>query len=171
MNTAEITHLIGQDLKLTKIFLGVFPSDKLPPIKGKRQCLIANTDDSSQPGQHWVAFYADKNGTIEYFDSFGREPYIDSFIDYLKMHDTESVRFNARHLQNDDSMVCGIYCLYYLYYKARGVSLKRILKAFSRNYHRNDITVCSFLYEKFHVRLNICDYKCKYNQTCKSLNK
>ena len=45
MNTAQFTYALEQDPKTSKMFCGVFPSNKL----------VANTDPSTRPGAHWVS--------------------------------------------------------------------------------------------------------------------
>lgn len=54
-------------------FVGIFPSDKIPKLKGKTYC-IANTDPSNKPGTHWVALAGGRGKTYVY-DSFGRKTY------------------------------------------------------------------------------------------------
>jgi len=73
MGSLLIAHLLQQD-RLPQ-FCGVFPSDKLPqqPL-AKPSALVVNTDPSSKPGQHWVAFYFDVDNTGDFFDSFGQPP-------------------------------------------------------------------------------------------------
>jgi hypothetical protein len=63
MNTFQIKHALEQDPVTRKIFCGVFPSDKLPQTIEKYPCgFVANTDPSSKPGTHWVAFYLPSEG-------------------------------------------------------------------------------------------------------------
>ena len=51
MNTVQIAYALEQDPKTTKMFCGVFPSDKLPQTIDKYPCgLVANTDPSMRPG-------------------------------------------------------------------------------------------------------------------------
>ena len=55
-------------------FLGAYPSGH-PAVRSMEpgQCLIVNTDETGQPGQHWLALAHDlKRGVIAY-DSFGRQ--------------------------------------------------------------------------------------------------
>ncbi|KAF2880316.1 hypothetical protein ILUMI_25858 [Ignelater luminosus] len=52
----------------------VCASDQLPTKISKPCTVIANTDPSFRPGQHWNAFFIDENGYGEYFDSSGRPP-------------------------------------------------------------------------------------------------
>jgi hypothetical protein len=63
MNTFQIKHALEQDPVTRKTFCGVFPSDKLPQTIEKYPCgFVANTDQSSKPGTHWVAFYLPSEG-------------------------------------------------------------------------------------------------------------
>jgi hypothetical protein len=68
MNTLEINQLLSD----YQCFIGTFPRDLLPKkqIKKRPCALIVNTDDSTNPGQHWLAIYLDKNNNAEYLDSF-----------------------------------------------------------------------------------------------------
>ena len=59
--------------ELGDAFLGVHMLDRIPRVLPE-QCLIANTDLSSQPGEHWVAFYRSRDGKLYQYDSFGRAP-------------------------------------------------------------------------------------------------
>ena len=59
-------------------FVGVFARDELPLIIDEIPAIIiANTDPSTKSGSHWILFYFDNNGNVEYFDSLGKEkPYL-----------------------------------------------------------------------------------------------
>ena len=71
MNTSQITHALEQDPVTSKKFCGVFPSDKLPQTIDRYPCgFIANTDPSSEPGTHWIAFYFPSEQKGEFFDSY-----------------------------------------------------------------------------------------------------
>ena len=52
--------------------MGVFSADELP-IKESPDAYVATTDESDQPGEHFVAFFT-INDTTECPDSFGRNP-------------------------------------------------------------------------------------------------
>jgi hypothetical protein len=92
-------------------FVGVFSSDNIPRKFSKWPAsLIANTDSSDEPGEHWVAFYQHRPySAIEYFDSYGNDPvYYDMNVPF----EFESV--NTTQLQSETSRVCGHYCVYYV---------------------------------------------------------
>jgi hypothetical protein len=58
MNTMEIKLCFDQYDFLDRRTLGVFAADNLPRMEITPCCFIANTDDSKNPGRHWVAFYS-----------------------------------------------------------------------------------------------------------------
>jgi hypothetical protein len=120
-------------------YLGVWPADHLPKAsllcsfkKQERccygmKCFIANTDPARRPGEHWVAFvtYANRPSVVEYFDSYGYP--ISHYKDLAAGCERAGyfgdaytlVSANARTLQHAQSIVCGHYCLLYLYLCAR----------------------------------------------------
>jgi hypothetical protein len=122
-------------------YLGVWPADHIPKAAslcnfkkrgGARccygmKCFIANTDPARMPGHHWVAFvsYATRPSVTEFFDSYG---YPISYYKELAAGCQQSGYFddaytvmsaNARTLQHAQSVVCGHYCLLFLYLCAR----------------------------------------------------
>jgi hypothetical protein len=105
MDTITIIKL----LKKFKCFQGVYPLDKIKPFKKRPIAIIVNTDKSNEPGEHWVSIFIDKNGSGEYFDSFGLPPLHDELIEYLNINCANGWRFNPIALQSDDSTTCGHY--------------------------------------------------------------
>jgi hypothetical protein len=121
-------------------YLGVWPADHLPKAsalcsvktRGARccygmKCFIANTDPARASGEHWVAFvsYANRPNVVGFFDSYG---YPISYYKHLAAGCEQAgyfddaytiVSVNARTLQHAQSVVCGHYCLLYLYLCAR----------------------------------------------------
>ena len=54
-----------------KIFDGVFPADEVPKLNTFPCGFVANTDPSTEPETHWVAFYFPSREKGEFFDSYG----------------------------------------------------------------------------------------------------
>ena len=117
---------------------GVFSRDGLP-----RQLLqggyIMNTDNIDGPGVHWIALWMDSD-RLEFMDSFGHSP------EYYGWSFNVPTLRNAVQFQSDQSITCGAYCLYFLYYRCRGFSMKSILENFSSDRTANDYTVTRFLH-------------------------
>ena len=62
MNTDSITVIIRKLLPHSRArFLGVFTSEKLPPLNAIQSrvpcCYVSNIDPTGQGGSHWVAFF------------------------------------------------------------------------------------------------------------------
>lgn len=147
MDTCQLLHSVHQDEIMSKNFLGVFPRDMIPSSINTGS-LIANTDSSKEKGTHWVAMYKEKN-ICDYFDSYGRPPF---------QNNLKGVRNNFNHtkLQSNNSEVCGQYCLYFLYYRSRGVSLFDIVKSLKNN---GDYIVEEFVkqnFEKCNKKSGLC---------------
>ena len=52
MNTREIERFLEADIVSRGVFQGVFSADTLPR---QPRLLVCNTDESTKPGQHWIA--------------------------------------------------------------------------------------------------------------------
>ena len=153
MNTAQITHVLHQDPVTRKEFCGVLPSDRLPQRVDRSPCgFIINTDPSTKPGTHWVAFYFPSEQKAEFFDSYGQPPehYKHIAKDFLNKH---VWTFNTRKLQSAWSGVCGQYCIFYLCHRARGYSMKKIVHLFGSDTMLNDMNVDRFVKTRFRVVL------------------
>lgn len=152
MNTQQITRVLQSDRTTRPYFRGVFPSDKLPEsIQRFPAAFVANVDPEGKPGSHWCAFYFNNEQDGEFFDSYGLKPgdYNSYFQAFLNKH-SKKWSYNQRRLQDFDSNVCGHYCLYYLTYRCRNVSMKTIVDHFSaRNFRQNDTYVYYFITKHF----------------------
>jgi len=161
MNTSQLQCCIDCDPLLKQYVLGVFSADRLPQTY--YPCaFIANTDDYSQRGEHWCAFYSDKPGSAEFFDSYGNPPgyYNDRFKTWLNRR-TSSAVFNGLRIQSDFSSVCGLYCLFYLRQKLTGHTMQEIANVFnSTDLGANDRFIYEYTMRVFpHCIANDCVYK------------
>ena len=74
MNTLELERALKHNTFTKKIFVGVFAADELPTLNTFPSGFVANTDPSTEPGTHWVAFYFPSREKGEFFDSYGHPP-------------------------------------------------------------------------------------------------
>ena len=132
MNTAQITRstqnkILQQATNFVACFLAIIYHRRSTNIRAD---LSANTDPSTEPGTHWVAFYFPSEEKGESFDSYGQPPeqYRDLFRDFLEPYEWQ---FNTRKLQSAWSDVCGQYCIFYLSHRARGLSMNKIVQTCS----------------------------------------
>ncbi|GFT59535.1 uncharacterized protein TNCV_3406341 [Trichonephila clavipes] len=65
--------VLSQEKTTSPYFQGVYSRDTLPPLQ-ENMCAIVNSDDSSQPGTHWLALFVNDKRELEFYDSFGQPP-------------------------------------------------------------------------------------------------
>ena len=147
MDTQEVERALRADCNLATIFEGVFPSDCIPNFCDSKMALVANFDERSRPGSHWIAMYIE-NGHCEYFDSYGRPPNIGHFINFIKRN-SKTYSFNKDDLQALDSDVCGYYSIWFLSERARGKSMNQIVADFSGDHDANDLKVKAQVESRF----------------------
>ncbi len=121
------TDELEKALKRYPDFQGVYAVDQLPKDP-KPGLYIANTDPSDKDGEHWVLFYICKEGTIEFFDSFGRKP--------LERWPGEW-KYSTRMVQSPTSNACGYHVLCYAYFR-RFRTFEQIMGWYGDDLKEND---------------------------------
>lgn len=133
----ELHDMAQRDTRLRACFAGVFAANELPRQLPVRHLLIVNCCNRNLPGEHWVAVCQTSPNEIEFFDSFGQQPILYNLE--AKLPSAQRIVYNTKQLQSVDSQVCGHYCLFYCYYRARGYSMNQIVsRHFSRDTSNND---------------------------------
>ena len=151
MNSNQLKCAINCDSVMSQCVQGVFASDQLPsPSRPFPKGYIANTSSHDERGSHWVALYINKSNELEFFDSFGYPPqfYSTSLMNFCRKLNFP-VRANNKRLQDEGSMVCGHYCLYFLLMRCRGLSMEEITTTFEENYKQNDLYVYEYITTSF----------------------
>ena len=118
LNTLQLTLALRKHAQTASQFIGVFARDELPLIIDKNPAIIiANTDPSTKSGSHWILFYFDNNGNVEYFDSLGKilTHYHKDFLKFIKNDCKYYYRVVKNRIQPVNTTLCGHYCLYYAY--------------------------------------------------------
>lgn len=134
MNTSQLLKI----LPCTDVSTGgVYAADKIPGVWPRPCAIIANTDDHTQPGSHWVAFHINPRGEGVYFDSFGVPPTDHKFKRLLRRN-CRIYTYNNKRLQNFSSVICGQYCIVMLHWLCNANSLRSFQKLFSSDTKRND---------------------------------
>jgi len=125
MNTQQLEQIFSEKTD----FVGVFPSDQIPPIQPspRVKCLIINLDPSDKPGSHWVALSYHRNtlgrNEMEYFDSYGFPPYLSIPVKGKNWHLT----YSKTRFQKEKSTVCGQHCVHFVDKRLAGVDFKTFL--------------------------------------------
>lgn len=128
MNTKQLWTALTYNSHTNSIFDGVYSKDRLKDIKEKPALIICNTDDSDQPGEHWVLFYFVEPHCVEFFDSLGRDIsfYGKSFVEFVQKFADVTKQCNKR-TQPRNTSLCGEYCLYYIAMRCKGKSMEEIV--------------------------------------------
>ena len=130
-----IEKILSTDKTTSKIFLGAFAKNEVPTAFKFPACFIANTQARNRPGQHWLAFYYDSKGTCYFFDSYGRTPNYYNFKSYIQ-RTAKKCYYTNKRIQGD-SYICGLYCVFYLLFKARNKE-KIFFSKFTKSLKKND---------------------------------
>ena len=155
MNTEEISFILKHLLSNSRThFLGVFASDKLPPINTIAAytpcCYVANTDPTGWGGSHWVAFFHPLPNKLEFFDSYGRPPQEFGYT----FPKSIQISHNKFQIQGLGSQVCGHFSIFFLYHRSQNYTMYSIIKKFqSLPFSRSASLVYSFV-QKVNTRLN-----------------
>lgn len=144
MNTLEIQQALNF---IPQHNTGVYPADKIPKVWPKPAAIVANTDGSNKPGQHWIAMYVDRDGRGWYFDSYGLPPIIPQHLSGLRRN-CKFFRCNTKQLQDANSTVCGQYCVVFLHFMSVFASPGRFLALFHTDTLKNDSIVRKY-YKSF----------------------
>jgi len=144
-------------------FIGVFAADKIPQqLYFYPCCFIANTDPSFMQGTHWTAVFVDRNGNIEYFDSYGRQPLSPQMKHFCGL----GYRYNPYMIQSAYSALCGHFCIFYLVYRCRGISQENVLNMFNlNNLTYNECKVQNFV--KFNPNVHAKNSRLFLKQRCR----
>ena len=102
---------------------GIYSRDGLPN-RIRKECGIINLDDIQGPGTHWIC-YRNINSVVEYFDPFG----LIMPNEALEYFNTSGKRivYSMDEIQNRNTVLCGYWCLYYLFERQRGTSILDVI--------------------------------------------
>jgi hypothetical protein len=150
LSTQDLENFLCNDVFLCHNSGGVFPIDKLPKEKTNKKCFIINSDPSFLPGEHWIAIFFPNKGLAEFFDSMGRNPsfYSELLLDFLLKQNSNGFMYNTKKFQSIKSSTCGMFCLYFLYYRIRGDKFSDLINRFGNNLLQNDSIVTDFYSQK-----------------------
>jgi len=137
MDARQLNRKLGKDIPLKENVWGVFARDELPAtmLPGG---YIVNTRDRASGGEHWIALYVTQSKQIEFVDSLGKKP------EHYGIILSKAYIYNNKKFQASGSTTCGLFALYYLYWRTRGLPMYNILESFVSDTHSNEIIVEQF---------------------------
>ena len=111
------------------------------PDKIKDGEYVVNIDEYSDIGTHWIALYVN-NKTVTYFNSFGVEHILKEIKKFIN---NKNIIANICRVQNDDSIMCGYFCIGFINYIFMGKNLTDYTNIFSpNNFKKNDDIILSY---------------------------
>ena len=113
----------------------VLSRDQTVPHQHKLALFIYNLEPHYMSGSHWVTTYV-RNGTINYFDSFGMPPF-QELVNHAKEKNLTLLHQN-KQIQNLYTTTCGYFCLYFLNEMHKGVDYFDLLQVFSFDTEENE---------------------------------
>ena len=121
-------------------FSGVCSRDNLPKII-KNEVYVINLDEYADVGTHWTALYVENNEVI-YFDSFGVE-HVPKEIKKFIGH--ENTKTNILRMQEDNSIICGYFCIEIIDFLFVGKKLINVTSLFSpHDFKENDKIILNY---------------------------
>ena len=112
----QLGTLIDRCKHLKYKFAGVFAAENFSPNLKNGNFIIGISDKASQMGTHWLLL-CNRNNKYLFADPLGLPPIniiLMFVIDYLA--DLGVTEIIQTPLQNFDSNLCGLYCIYIAYY-------------------------------------------------------
>lgn len=135
---------INKRLKNEPNFYGVFARDRLPHKTPRPAGLVINTDKSSEPGSHWIAYYIDASGRAEIFDPLADEVPRNEILSFVERNNRDTglgTVANVIPFQSTTSSRCGPFSIFYLKNRLNNRSLCEIHALLSRSAAVNDAIV------------------------------
>ena len=102
-------------------------------------------------GTHWVSLFIDRNTTV-YFDSFGIEYIRQEVLNKIR---DKSITNNIFTIQDDDSVMCGFYCIALCEYMLAGKTLLDYTNLFSPNDYKKDENIIYKYFKDKYVKSQI----------------
>lgn len=124
-----------KELKINLV--SIVSKNELCKLKPKTGCYIINLEDSGGNGTHWVSLILFEKISI-YFDPFGLiMP--SNVIRFCKRYGKKLI-YSSDQLQHIDSIYCGWFCLYFLYYLTKNKSKHKsvLLNQHNANYSEKE---------------------------------
>ena len=106
---------------------------------------IINLDEYADIGTHWIALFCKKNGIV-YFDSFGVEYIPEEIKKFIEeFPGNKNIKANIFWLQENNSIMCGYFCIGFIDFMLAGKKLTDYTNLFSPyNFLKNDGIILSY---------------------------
>ena len=111
-------------------FNGVFSRNNLPK-KIKDRAYKINLDEYANVGTHWIALFCKKN-EIAYIDNFDVEYIPEEIKEFIEeFPGNKNIETNGFRVQEDNSIICGYFCIEFIDFMLAGKKLNDYTNLFS----------------------------------------
>ena len=124
-------------------FNGVFSRNNLPE-KIKDGAYVINLDEYVDVGTHWIALFCNRN-EIVYFDSFGVEHVPEEIKEFIG---NKNIKANIFRVQENDSIMCGYFCIGFIDFMLAGKKLTDYTSLFSPHVFKRNDNIILDLFQK-----------------------
>ena len=133
--STQINDILKDDEFAKTIFKAVLARNELPSKITYPSAYIMNNKKNNHPGEHWVAFFYDDKGNVDFFDSFSRGP------SSYGLKTSNSINYNKNRFQSFFSEFCGYHAIYCILLRSRNIPLNLIENFF---YEKKDVNINDF---------------------------
>ena len=121
-------------------FNGVFSRNNLFK-KIKDGVYVVNLDEYADVGKHWIALFYNRN-EIVYFDSFAVEHVPKEIKKFIR---NKNIKANIFRVQENNSVMCGYFCIGFIDFMLSGEKLTDFTNMFSaHDFEKNDDIILSY---------------------------
>lgn len=153
MQSSQLIEIIESFPSIKKSFNGVFSLNTIPKRLKSKSFLISNTQNDTEPGQHWFCIIKIKPNKYEYFDSLGvNEKKLELLIHSNIFSKNSQVLFNETQFQNSTSISCGLFVLYFIINRLHNLDLSfsdLLNEIFVTDCEKNETLVNDFAKDNF----------------------
>ncbi len=135
-------------------FVGIYASDELASLRilGESVFFIVNLDIATKSGSHWIAIRLGRKN-VEIFDSLGFSyelwgQYPEHLLSFLRRYRRSHRFYISPVLQPPETLTCGLYCIYFIFYRQK-LSFTACVSKFSSDLTSNNSRLFSFLNKIF----------------------
>ena len=146
MISSQIDDILRSNKISSKYYRGCFPADKIPQIFSSfPSCMVVNTDNEGEPGEHWTAVFVCGPRSVEYFDSLAVwPPTSDGISRFLSQFPNIRHVGDGHRFQSERSSACGEFAIYFLHMRCKGLSFEQILARMKSAKGKPNILVKNF---------------------------
>ena len=111
----------------------------------KNGVYIINPDEYSNVGTHWIALFCENNEII-CFSSFGVEYIPNEIKEFIQeFPGNKNIKTNIFRVQEDNSIMCGYFCIVFIDFMLAGKKLTDYTNLFSPyDFKKNDNIILSY---------------------------